>query len=588
MSLSNAKARLDRGAGEPATQFVSASDIKAAFDDLSAQWTSDIAGVTAAAGGYGPNWVAASNAPQAVKDAVLASGGAVATGTADNAVIATKLSSYQAVYLSEGDFNIASTIVMPQGRTLSGVGVRATRLNGVSGLSGSFISVTSDHTMVTRMTISSGTESSAHGIDCAITSSSGFTTGADGCTVLMELVLRNIKGDGIRMTGFNNRDSKMYNVHVWNATGRGFLLDCPDGSAQQIVAGTCGSHGVELGTNSSNWRVTNAKSWYSDGDGFLVQSVRHTLVNVEGQDNMLAGIRILGFFITVNGFLADSNSYDGSTGLQNVHSGVEVGRTSSGTTSGGSNVVLANGQAWDKNEGSRGRMQRSGVRLRSSVRDLVLLGVSTGNGAGGSHSNYTAGIEFDNPSDVTHSSNLVWAVSHSVLVGGSAGGGAATEYADNISGSAQEVAVTGTTLTTHANLSLEVPGGQKRYRIEGLLLYRADSTQHLKTAVVPEIVSGSGTVDGFIQYTYQDTTGASQVASKYLTAANVISAIGASANGGTSTSTGEVRTVQFTGYAYMGSSVTTGSISVKVAESVGSGTGVKALVGSWLRITPLA
>ena len=591
MSLSNAKSRLDRGGGEPTIGYVNAADLKAAFDDLSAQWTSDIAAVTASAGGFGPNWVAASNAPAEVKNAVQAAGGAVATGTADNALIATKLSSYQAVYLTEGDFTISSTIVMPQGRTLSGSGVRATRLNGATGLTGSFISVTSDHITVTRMTISAGSETSAHGIDCAITSSTGFTTGADGCTVLTELVLRNIKGDGIRHTGFNNRDSKTYNVHVWNSTGRGFLFDCPDGSAQQIVAGTTGSHGVELGTNSSNWRVTNAKCWFADGDGFLVQSVRHTLMNVEAQDNMLSGIRILGYFITVNGFLADSNSYDGGTGLQNVHSGVEVGRTSAGTNSGGSNVVLANGQAWDKNEGSRGRMQRAGVRLRSSVRDLVLMGVSTGNGTGGSHSNYTAGIEFDNPSDVTHASNLVYAVSHSTLVGGSGGGGGGTvEYADNISGVAQESAVTGTTLTTHANLSVEVPGGQKRYRVEGLLLYRADSTQHLKTAVCPEIVSGSGTVDGFMQYTFQDTTGAAAVVSRYLTAAgtNSVSAQGASANGSTSTSTGEVRTVQFTGYAYLGSTVTTGSVSVKVSESVATGTGVKALVGSWLRVTALS
>lgn len=592
MSLSNAKGRLDQGSGEPSTQFVSVSDLKTAFDDLAAQWTSDISAVTAAAGGYGPNWVAASNAPAAVKNAVLAGGGAVASGSADNAVIAARLATYQAVYLTEGDFTISSTIVMPQGRTLAGSGVRATRLNGASGLSGSFISITSDHTMVTRMTISSGSETAAHGIDAAITSQTGFTTGADGCTVLSELVLRNIKGDGIRMTGYNNRDSKTYNVHVWNATGRGFFFDCPDGSAQQIVAGTCGSHGVEIGTGSANWRITNAKSWYSDGDGFLVQSVRHTLVNVEAQDNMLAGIRILGYLVTVNGFLADSNSFDGGTGLQNVHSGVEVGRTSSGTTSGGGNVVLANGQAWDKNEGSRGRMQRSGIRLRSTVRDLILIGVSTGNGLGGSHSNYTEGIEFDNPSDITHSSNIVWAASHSVIVGGSGGGGGGGEtiYADNISGSAQETTVTGTTLTTHANLSVEVPGNQKRYRVEGVLLFRADSTQHLKMAVCPEVVTGSGSPEGFMQYTFQDTTGASTVASKYLNASgtNAVSAQGASANGGTSTSVGEVRTVTFAGSVYLGSTVTTGSISVKVAESVGTGTGVKALVNSWIRVTPLS
>lgn len=544
----------------------------------------------AASGGYGPNWIAAYNAPTDVKNAVTAAGGAVATGTADNTVIAARLALYDAVYLTEGDFTIAATIVMPQGTALSGSGIRATRLNGVSPLSGSFISVTSDHTMVSRMTLSSGSETSAHGIDCNITSATGFTTGADGNTVLTELVLRNIKGDGIRHTGYNNRDSKTYNVHVWNATGRGFFFDCGDGSAHQIVAGTCGSHGVELGTGSSNWRVTNAKAWFSDGDGFLIQSVRHTLVNIEAQDNMLSGIRILGYLTTINGFLADSNSFDGGTGLQNVHSGVEVGRTSAGANSGGGNIVLANGQSWDKNEGSRGRCQRSGIRLRSTVRDLVLIGISTGNGVGGSHSNYTEGIEFDNPADMTHASNIVSAVSHSVSIGGSGGSAGETVYADNIASSAQEATVTGTTLTTHANLSLEVAGGQKRYRVEGILLYRADSTQHIKVAVCPEIVSGSGTAEGFIQYTYQNTSSASVVDSKYINSSgtNAIAAIGASANGGTSTSTAEVRTVQFTGSVYLGTSVVTGSISVKVSESVGTGTGVKALTNSWLRVTPLS
>lgn len=40
--VDDAKARLDQGVGEPATQFVSVSDFKAAFDDLAAGWASDI------------------------------------------------------------------------------------------------------------------------------------------------------------------------------------------------------------------------------------------------------------------------------------------------------------------------------------------------------------------------------------------------------------------------------------------------------------------------------------------------------------------------------------------------------------------
>lgn len=45
-STANAKARLDRGSGEPATGYVSRSDIQTAFDDLQTEWQSDDAAIT--------------------------------------------------------------------------------------------------------------------------------------------------------------------------------------------------------------------------------------------------------------------------------------------------------------------------------------------------------------------------------------------------------------------------------------------------------------------------------------------------------------------------------------------------------------
>lgn len=585
MSVVDAKSRLDQGGGEPTEGFITALDIKTSYDDLEAAWQADLA--AAVGGGTGLAVVAASDAPAGL----IAGATYACDGVDDQAQIATALAAHGVVLLTEGTFSIAETIEMPQAATLIGSGAGTTELVGASGLSGEFISITSDHCTVAYMTISAGAEASANGIVSNATSSSGFTTGADQCTTLTHLVLRNIKGDGIVMSGSNNRDCKISQIHVWNATGRGYHFNCPDGSAHQIVAGTCGSHGVELGTSSSNWRISNAKSWYSDGDGFLIQSVRHTLSQIEAQDNELAGIRILGGFVTINGFLADSNSWYGDTSLQNVHSGVEVGRTSAGSASGGYNVVLSNGQAWDKNETSRGRCQRSGIRLRSTVRDLVLSNVSTGNGSGGSHSNYTTGIEFDNPADMTHASNaVVAAMSHSEdVTGGGSGGSSSSEQTVYKATTGQETTVTGTTLTADAQLTAEGDGGQTRFLIRGVILYRADSTTHAKIALVPSIVSGSGTVEGFAQYSYTDTSGNPAVTQAYLntSGSNAIAAIGASTDAAGSSSTGEVRAVHFEGSCYFGGSVTTGAMTVKVAESGGTDTGVKIIVGSWMQFQQL-
>ncbi|TXG77816.1 hypothetical protein E6P97_00960 [Patescibacteria group bacterium] len=361
-------------------------------------------------GGFGPNWVAASNAPTAIKNAVTASGGYVCTGSADHSVINTALGAYGAVYLTEGDFSISGSINMPQGRALLGSGIRATRLNGASGLTGQFISITSDHTQVSRMTISA-TGQTANGIDANVTSQSGFTTGADACVVLNELVLRNIGGNGIMMRGSNNRDSKIQNIHVWNATGSGYIISCPDGSMMQCIAGTCGNHGFEV-TSASNWRISQCKSWFSDADGFYLNGTRCIFESLEAQDNALAGIRMVGNLCTLTNFTADSNSYEGSAN-DNVHSGLEIGRLADGSNSGGYSITVNGGQAWDKNEASRGYKQRAGVRVRSGVRSLTLIGVDTGDPTG-THHNVTDGIIFDTPSDINHATNTVIARSHAV------------------------------------------------------------------------------------------------------------------------------------------------------------------------------
>ena len=539
------------------------------------------------AGGYGPNWVASSTAPAAVRTAVTNSGGSVADGTADNVEINAALATYKAVYLTEGTFNIAATITLPQATAIHGSGIGATQILSAAGVSGSLFSITSDHCTISRMTIS-GNGQTADGINANVTASTGFTTGQDACTMLFELVLRNIVGDGIIMQGFNNREGKLYNIHVWNATGRSYYLNCPDGSIQQCISGTPGGNGFELGTSASNWRITNCKSWYSNADGFLIQGVRHLLTGLEGQDNAFAGIRILGSLIALEGFTADSNSYEGTL-YDNVHSGLEIGRTSAGTNSGGYNITVSGGQSWDKNEGSRGYKQRSGIRVRSGARDLTIVGVDTGDPAA-THHNATAGIEFDAPADLNDSSNNILAISHDVRIASPAAAVAQTVWSSYKNTAAQEAVVTGTTLTEDAQIQVSIPGGGIRYSIEATIFYRADSTQDAKMAIVPSIVTGSGTIDGFGHYTYTDGSGVDQVDTKYLNtgATGPIIADGASVDAANSVVNSEVRSVRVSCSVYVATTITTGKFALKVSESAGTGTGVKVLAGSRIKAELLA
>jgi hypothetical protein len=82
--------------------------------------------------------------------------------------------------------------------------------------------------------------------------------------------------------------------------------------------------------------------------------------------------------------------------------------TAQGSASGGYNINIGTGRAWDKNEGSRGYNQKYGVVFRSGVRGITMTNVQTG-APSDSHRNLTDGIVFLNPSDLTNAANFVTA-----------------------------------------------------------------------------------------------------------------------------------------------------------------------------------
>lgn len=364
------------------------------------------------ASGFGPNWVAAYDAPDAIRSAVTAAGGVVAGSTDAGATINTALGTYKAVFLTEGSFPIGTTVVMPQGRSLVGAGPYATQLAGTTATASTLVTVTKDHVTIRGVSLNLGavpTSTTVHGIDANMTSSTGFWTGSDGCLVVENVVIRNLTGDGVRMQGTYNRDCKLSKIHVWNVAGRGFYLNCPDGSGEQLIAGTCGSHGVMVDSSASNWRLVNCKAWYADGDGFFLSGgARHAVDSCEAQDNALSGFRVCTNLSSFVNCTADSNNYDGS-GATGTHSGFDVGITSTAGTSGGYDIQLVGCKSWDKNESSRGYLQAYGFHFRTGVRGLALSGCSTGDPSS-THHNLTAGMLFDTSTDQTHASNLVSSV----------------------------------------------------------------------------------------------------------------------------------------------------------------------------------
>lgn len=382
---------------------------KASATNFDVKWADAAVGGATAGSGFGPNWVAASNSAPSVKAAVQAAGGLVCDGTGDQIEFNTQLGTYGHVQFAIGDYNFASTLTLPARRWLQGSGPNS-QIIGASGASSRLIYVTADHAWLTDFTISAGAEAAGtHHIEANITSSTGFITGQDACLIIERVVSRNSKGRGVSLTGTNNRDSKLSKIHVWNATSDGYYINTPDGNATQLIAGTCGGNGVWLDSGSSNWTITGSKAWYSVRDGWLIDGIRSKFTSIEGQDNVGAGIRIIGNNLVLTGLVADSNSYDKSpstaiTGI--THAGVEVGRTFAQANGGGFDISLNGVQSWDKNEGSRGFRQAYGVRLRTGLRGLTMSGVQTGDPAG-SHHNVTAGIQFDTSTDKDNANNLV-------------------------------------------------------------------------------------------------------------------------------------------------------------------------------------
>lgn len=378
-----------------------------------------------AASGPGPNWVASSTAPAALKAAVLAAGGVVCDGTADEADVVTKLAAYNDVVLTEGDYAWAASVTVGKGKSLHSLGgPRTARLMGAAALTtGQFILVNSENAFVAGLYIKKNAANAVvDGIVLNIPSGTGFDSGGESKTVIRDCIADGVH-IGYSAAGNSAQDTKLYNLTAKACTQYGFWIDSPDGNMLHCTAGSIvgpgdgTGHGFVFTSNSASWHVGLCKAWFCKGDGWYIRGVRHYMVGIEGQDCSYAGIRMNAFFSTIIDPIADSNSYtNGNTFAQNgLHAGIEVGLTQAGAKQGGDSCTLIGGHSWDKNEGSRGYAQKYGIWIKATINGLTILGLYTGDPAD-THKNITDGAFFANVNDITRATNNILFMNHNVRV----------------------------------------------------------------------------------------------------------------------------------------------------------------------------
>lgn len=208
----------------------------------------------------------------------------------------------------------------------------------------------------------------------------------DSYCVAKDLYIWNVGQAGLRirnLSGGRTRGNHFSGIRIINAGTYGVWSESPDSFYERIDSGSAGSHGFYAA--HANNRYVNCKAWFSDGHGFYVVTGRDNQFSAcESQDNEQHGWYIGSARNVLSACIADSNSHGGGAGN---YDGFFVA---------GAGTVLQ-GQANDKNEGSRGLQQGYGVRLSGSPKG-VNIQVATGahvhgalTGAAGSGSTVNVG-----------------------------------------------------------------------------------------------------------------------------------------------------------------------------------------------------
>ena len=142
----------------------------------------------------------------------------------------------------------------------------------------------------------------AHGIDYYNTSDGNvikqaelYLFHADAQHRIFNVKLDAIDGHGIRLT---TREAHVDHCMRGDVTGDGLVIDGSDNWVSHTSLNWIGRRGVVV--NGGNNRLVALKAWYigtdasfSDGDGFVVQANRQTLIGCEAQDVSRYGLHLL-------------------------------------------------------------------------------------------------------------------------------------------------------------------------------------------------------------------------------------------------------------------------------------------------------
>lgn len=321
---------------------------------------------------------------------------------------------------------------------------------------------------------------------------------------------------------------------------------------------------------------------YKDGSGWFIAGTRNRFVACQAQDNGGRGFSIKLGKNLFTACIADSNNYlDNLTSPAGQYecSGFYVGASAS-------DLILANCEAY--NRSSYSQLQRYGFLIDAATRNVQVTGTAWDNKSSAAAADPLDGVAWVN--GAAHTSHEVKVLSAfgstrtTISNGGTSGTAGKVEKRK---GAGDETTVTGTTLVSDNVLAISVPGGARYYKLDGMLIYRGDATDNLKFGLETSVVAGSGTVDCHWQPAFTAPDGTAQhpyVLSQVGTTRTVV----ADGDGGvTGSGYTNQRSIKIDGFVYVGTSVTTGKVTVKVAANGTAGnTGVRVKENSTLTLTP--
>ena len=227
------------------------------------------------------------------------------------------------LYFPKGTFNMSGGINMVNNVRLKGAGIGQTKLTLMSGSNRDmFIFKGVSYTGVSDMTLDGAKWNGANTVgSCIVIDGRKFGISDPGAVVHGLIIER------LWITGFAENGVASY-YPVWQYTmrhldiefcdGHGMYIDTTDNSYESIIIGNCKGSGIyDSGANNryvsikSIFNGRGATDYLNTAGVYLENASRHTLINVEAQENYGHGFIVKNSKnINLNGIITDANGYN--------------------------------------------------------------------------------------------------------------------------------------------------------------------------------------------------------------------------------------------------------------------------------------